>query len=76
LHGLGLKKVRLRWRDGAARVEVDAGDFEMALRQRGTITEGLRRLGFGGVSLQVAPPKEESFSAVLQNRQQKVPSLL
>jgi uncharacterized protein len=76
LHGLGLKKVRLRWRDGAARVEVDAGDFETALRQRGTITEGLRRLGFGGVSLQVAPPKEESFSAGLENRQQKLPSLL
>ena len=59
LHGLGLKKVRLRWRDGAARVEVDAGDFETALHQRGTITEGLRRLGFGGVSVQTARPKGE-----------------
>ena len=59
LHDLGLRKVRLRWRDGAARVEVDAGDFERALRQREAITEGLRRLGFGGVSLHPAEPKGE-----------------
>ena len=63
LHDLGLMKVRLRWRDGAARVEVDAGDFETALHQRETITEGLRRLGFGGVSLEPAKPRGEILEA-------------
>lgn len=51
LRDLGLHDLRVRWNDGAARLEVLPDDMPVVLAHRVAIVEALRGLGFSGVTL-------------------------
>lgn len=51
LRDLGLHDLRVRWNDGAARLEVLPDDMPVVLAHRVAIVEALRGLGFTGVTL-------------------------
>lgn len=51
LRDLGIRELRVRWQDGAARIEVTPDDMPRVLAHRAAIVEALRGLGFTGVGL-------------------------
>ncbi len=51
LHGLGFAGVRVRYHGGLARIETDPLMLDQVLRHRQSISQGLRRLGFSHVSV-------------------------
>lgn len=54
LKGFGTGQSRVRYHGEIARIEVPAGSFETVIRCREEITEGLRKLGFTYVTLDLA----------------------
>lgn len=48
---VGLRQVRVRWSDGAARIECDPAEMPLVFERRGDVTECLTAIGYTGVSL-------------------------
>jgi uncharacterized protein len=51
LRDLGLRELRVRWQDGAARIEVTPDDMPVVLAHRAAVVEALRGIGFTAVGL-------------------------
>ncbi|MBI5565197.1 MAG: ATP-dependent sacrificial sulfur transferase LarE [Chloroflexi bacterium] len=66
LHGLGLRRVRVRHHHEIARLEVDPDDFEIVLRRRETIVERLKPIGYTFVALDLAGYKMGSLNQLLK----------
>jgi pyridinium-3,5-biscarboxylic acid mononucleotide sulfurtransferase len=54
LHGLGLRRVRVRHHGEIARLEVDPDDFDLVVRQRETIVAQVKPIGYAFVTLDLA----------------------
>ncbi len=66
LHGLGLRRVRVRHHNEIARLEVDPDDFTRVLDQRETIVAQLKPIGYTFVTLDLAGYKLGSLNQLLK----------
>ncbi len=68
LRDLGFGRVRVRWHDTIARIEVDAVDLPRALEAREPLVEAGRRRGFLYITLDLAGYRMGSHNEVLAGR--------
>ncbi|HIM36549.1 MAG TPA: ATP-dependent sacrificial sulfur transferase LarE [Dehalococcoidia bacterium] len=66
LRGLGLKEVRARHHDQLCRVEVGAGEMELAFAHRLAIVESIKKIGYLWVSLDLAGLRSGSLNDQLE----------
>jgi uncharacterized protein len=66
LHEMGFSQVRVRWHDKIARIETEADNFSKLLELRIPITEGLNKLGFTYVTLDLNGFRSGSMNEVLE----------
>ena len=66
LHGLGLRRVRVRHHNEIARLEVDPADFTLVLDQRETIVAQLKPIGYMFVALDLAGYKMGSLNQLVK----------
>jgi uncharacterized protein len=74
LRALGFRRVRVRFHDPVARLEVDPGDFPLMLdpEVRGRVTEAGKRHGFLYVALDLDGYRQGSHNAVLAGKSLRV----
>ena len=65
LRSLGLRQLRVRHHDDVARIEVEAQDMPALLDRRDVIVEGLKRIGYRYVTLDLAGFRSGSMNEVL-----------
>ncbi len=66
LHGLGLRRVRVRHHNEIARLEVDPDDFTLVLDQRETIVAQLKPIGYTFVALDLVGYKMGSLNQLVK----------
>jgi len=66
LHGLGLRRVRVRHHNEIARLEVDPDDFTLVLDQRETIVAQLKPIGYTFVALDLVGYKLGSLNQLVK----------
>jgi len=66
LHGLGLRRVRVRHHNEIARLEVDPDDFDLILQQRASIVAQLKPIGYTFVTLDLVGYKMGSLNQLLK----------
>lgn len=64
LLGLGIGQLRVRHHGETARIEVDPADFKTVIASRDLVVEGLRRLGYRYVTLDLAGFRSGSMNPV------------
>ena len=72
LRELGLREFRARHHDKLCRVEASEADMETAFRHGAEIVEGLRKIGYLWVSLDLAPLRSGSLNEVLKSTDRTV----
>jgi uncharacterized protein len=65
LKQMGFRQLRVRHHNDVARLEIEVGDFEAALRQREQIVERLKALGYTYVTLDLAGFRSGSMNEAL-----------
>ncbi len=60
--GLGLRQVRVRWIDGAAKIECDRAEIAAVVGAREAVVERLSALGFQGVSVDLRGYRQGSLN--------------
>jgi uncharacterized protein len=65
LRTLGLRQLRVRHHDDVARIEVEAQDMAALLDRRDVVVEGLKRIGYTYVTLDLAGFRSGSMNDVL-----------
>ncbi|MCW5892885.1 MAG: ATP-dependent sacrificial sulfur transferase LarE [bacterium] len=73
LRDLGLRELRVRWHDGAARIEVLPDDMSVVLAHRAAIVDALRGLGFTAVGLDLQGFRSGSLNEGLPRQTHKGP---
>lgn len=67
LRSIGLKQLRVRHHGKIARIEVEIGDVELVVKNRAKIVEGLKRIGFKYVCLDLEGFRSGSMEEALEN---------
>jgi uncharacterized protein len=65
LRSLGLRQLRVRHHDDIARIEVEAQDMAALLDRRDAVVEGLKRIGYRYITLDLAGFRSGSMNDVL-----------
>jgi pyridinium-3,5-biscarboxylic acid mononucleotide sulfurtransferase len=68
LHSLGFHELRARHHGDVVRIEVPGSEFDFALQQRETISDGLRALGWTFVALDLDGLRHGSLNETLRSR--------